>query len=241
MIRISSFTFIHNQAEAAAIPPGKKLINTLNAYSFVRAQKDPDFVAALRGGDALLPDGHGMIWGSRMVRMQDRPVERVAGWDLFVIEMEKLNATGGVCMFLGSSETVLEKIRARCASDYPNIRVETYSPPYKPVFSDEDNAAMVAAVNACNPDLLWIGMTAPKQEKWTYANMPRLNAHVSIAVGNVFDWYAGNTRRPGKFWQKAGLEWFVRIFYRPEIFKRNISNQMVFFRHLALKLLRIKK
>ena len=64
---------------------------------------------------------------------------------------------------------------------------------------------------------------------------------MSIAVGNVFDWYAGNTRRPGKFWQKAGLEWFVRIFYRPEIFKRNISNQMVFFRHLALRLLKIMK
>ena len=71
--------------------------------------------------------------------------------------------------------------------------------------------------------------------------MPKLNAGLSISVGNVFDWYAGNSKRPGSFWQKMGLEWLVRIFLRPEVFKRNIGNQMLFFGHLFLRILRIKK
>lgn len=231
MIRISSFTFIRNKAEAAAIPPGKKLINTINAYSFTRAQKDPAFVEALRGGDALLPDGHGMIWGSRMVRMENRPEERVAGWDLFVIEMEKLNAAGGVCMFLGSSEAVLEKIRTRCATDYPNIRVETYSPPYKPEFSDEDNAAMVAAVNACKPDLLWIGMTAPKQEKWAWAHWKELDIHCHCGtIGAVFDFFAGTLQRAPVSWQKNGFEWLYRIIKEPRrMMPRTVSYPVFHF------------
>ena len=97
------------------------------------------------------------------------------------------------------------------------------------------------AINAFEPDVLVIGMTAPKQEKWAYQNKPYCRFHVSIAVGNVFDWYAGNAKRPSLFWQKIGMEWLVRIFYRPEIFRRNIGNQMRFFRHLALDLLNIRK
>ena len=97
--------------------------------------------------------------------MQSQPRERIAGWDLFVFEMNRLNEKGGRCMFMGSSEKVLALIKQRAAVDYPNLDVVTYSPPYKPEFSQEDNAAIVAAINKANPDLLWIGMTAPKQEK----------------------------------------------------------------------------
>ena len=95
---------------------------------------------------------------------KDHQQERIAGWDLFAFEMKRLNEQGGRCMFMGSSEKVLKLIKQRAAVDYPNLEIVTYSPPYKPEFSQEDNTAIVAAINEANPDLLWIGMTAPKQE-----------------------------------------------------------------------------
>ena len=80
--------------------------------------------------------------------------------------MEKLNQSGGKCFFMGSSEKVLSMIKQRSKEDFPNIEVETYSPPYKSEFNEEENNAIITAINKANPDLLWIGMTAPKQEKW---------------------------------------------------------------------------
>ena len=137
--------------------------------------------------------------------MQSQPRERIAGWDLFVFEMNRLNEKGGRCMFMGSSENVLALIKQRAAVDYPNLEVVTYSPPYKPEFSQEDNVAIVAAINEANPDLLWIGMTAPKQEKWIYSNWQKLNIHCHVGtVGAVFDFtlvllnglhYGGNNIR----------------------------------------------
>ena len=74
--------------------------------------------------------------------------------------------------------------------DYPHLKVVTYSPPYKPEFSDEDNKAIIDAINAANPDLLWIGMTAPKQEKWTYSHWNELNIHCHVGtIGAVFDFF----------------------------------------------------
>lgn len=101
----------------------------------------------------------------RWLKAKSQPTERIAGWDLSEIEMERLNRKEGKCFFMGSSEKVLILIKKRATVDYPNITVETYSPPYKPEFSKEDNGAIIGAINQANPDLHWIGMTAPKQVK----------------------------------------------------------------------------
>jgi exopolysaccharide biosynthesis WecB/TagA/CpsF family protein len=93
-------------------------------------------------------------------------------------------------MFMGSSERVLGLIKIKSAEIYPNLEVVTYSPPYKPEFSKEDNAAIVTAINSENPDLLWIGMTAPKQEKWTYTHWDELDIHCHVGtIGAVFDFF----------------------------------------------------
>lgn len=218
---------------------GKAVVNTISPNSYGLSRKDPDMDEALKGSDYLVLDG--VYFGLWPLLRYGKRARRITGWDCFIYYLGRMQETGGKVFLLGSTPETLQKMTDRIGKEYPAVRVRSYSPPFKPEFDEEDNRKMAEAVNAFAPDLLVVGMTAPKQEKWTYFNMPRLNAHVSIAVGNVFDWYAGNTRRPGQFWQKAGLEWFVRIFYRPEIFKRNISNQMVFFRHLALRLLRIMK
>ena len=126
------------------------------------------------------------------------------------MEMEKLNARGGTCFFMGSSEKVLELIKKRAALKYPRIRIETYSPPYKPEFSPEENKAIIDAINRANPDLLWIGMTAPKQEKWTYLYWNELNIHCHTGtIGAVFDFFAGTVKRAPLEWQKHSLEWLL--------------------------------
>ena len=79
--------------------------------------------------------------------------------DLFEYEMERLNRKGGICYFLGSSKNTLKLIKEKAKTVYPNIRIETYSPPYKPEFTEEENQMMIDAINAVKPDLLWIGMT----------------------------------------------------------------------------------
>lgn len=215
-MRLKDLDILTSRAELAKLPEGKLLINTINAFSYDNARKDVLFSEALQKGDVLIPDGISIVKACRFLNAKSQPKERIAGWDLFVYEMEKLNRVGGRVMFLGSSDAVLNLIRQRVAEKYPKIEVDTYSPPYKPVFSDEENEAMISAINHSNPDLLWIGMTAPKQEKWAYTHLDRLDVHCHIGtIGAVFDFFAGTVKRAPERWQRAGLEWLYRLLSEP--------------------------
>ncbi len=217
MIKLSNIQILGSKKELMLIPRGKFLINTINAHSYNTAQNDSFFAEALEKGDYLIPDGASIVKACRWLKAKSQPTERIAGWDLFEIEMNRLNENGGVCMFMGSSERVLSMIREKSKEIYPNIIVETYSPPYKPEFSAEDNSAIINAINKVNPDLLWIGMTAPKQEKWTYAhwNDLKINCHVGT-IGAVFDFFAGTAQRAPIWWQKHSLEWLYRLLKEPK-------------------------
>ena len=119
-------------------------------------------------------------------------------------------------MFMGSSEKVLRLIRERAAGDYPNLEIVTYSPPYKAEFTEEDNRTIIKAINEAKPNLLWIGMTAPKQEKWTYQHWKELDIDCHVGtIGAVFDFYAGTATRAPKWWQAHGLEWLYRLMIEP--------------------------
>lgn len=215
-MKLKDLDILTSRAELAKLPEGKLLINTINAFSYDNARKDVLFSEALQKGDVLIPDGISIVKACRFLNAKSQPKERIAGWDLFVYEMEKLNRVGGKVMFLGSSDAVLNLIRHRVAEKYPKIEVDTYSPPYKPEFSDEDNEAMISAINHSNPDLLWIGMTAPKQEKWSYTHLNRLDVHCHIGtIGAVFDFFAGTVKRAPERWQRAGLEWLYRLLSEP--------------------------
>lgn len=215
-MRLKDLDILTSRAELAKLPEGKLLINTINAFSYDNARNDAMFSEALQKGGVLIPDGISIVKACRFLNAKSQPKERIAGWDLFVFEMEKLNRVGGKVMFLGSSDAVLKLIRQRVAEKYPKIEVDTYSPPYKPEFSDEDNEAMISAINHSNPDLLWIGMTAPKQEKWAYKHLDRLEVHCHIGtIGAVFDFFAGTVKRAPECWQKAGMEWLYRLLSEP--------------------------
>ena len=133
-------------------------------------------------------------------------------------------------MFMGSSQKVLDLIVKRAAEVYPHLKIVTYSPPYKPEFSEEDNKAIVEAINAADPDLLWIGMTAPKQEKWTYSHWNELNIHCHVGtIGAVFDFFAGTVERAPIWWQRHGLEWLYRLLKEPKrMWRRYIIGNALF-------------
>lgn len=133
-------------------------------------------------------------------------------------------------MFMGSSEKVLGLIRERAKVVYPHLEVVTYSPPYKPEFTEEDNAAIVKAINDANPDLLWIGMTAPKQEKWAYSHWNELDIHCHCGtIGAVFDFFAGTAKRAPKWWQEHSLEWLYRLIIEPKrMWRRYIIGNALF-------------
>ena len=230
MLKLKHVSLLKSQKEFALLPSGKVLINTINAHSYNTAQKDALFAEALLKGDYLIPDGASIVKACHWIKAKSQPEERIAGWDLFEFEMEQLNERGGRCFFLGSSERVLEKIRQRAAIEYPRIEVVSYSPPYKPEFSEEESRAMIEAVNKANPDLLWIGMTAPKQEKWTYTHWPELAIHCHCGtIGAVFDFYAGTVKRAPAWWQRHGLEWLYRLLKEPRrMWKRYIIGNILF-------------
>ena len=235
MFRLNKVHVISDKNELSSLPNGKLLINTINAHSYNTAQKDSLFAEALTKGDALIPDGISILKAFKWKKWKGAPRERIAGADLFINEMERLNANGGKCFFLGSSEAVLSMIRKRAAIDYPNIYVVTYSPPYKSEFSDEENREMINAVNTANPDLLWIGMTAPKQEKWAYSHWKELNIHCHCGtIGAVFDFYAGTVKRAPLWWQRHGIEWLYRLVKEPRrMWRRYIIGNALFLWNIA--------
>jgi N-acetylglucosaminyldiphosphoundecaprenol N-acetyl-beta-D-mannosaminyltransferase len=191
----------------------KGIVNTISPHSYIVARRDCLFHEALMASDALIPDGVGIIMAAKL--LAGKKIEKITGSDLHSVIINALSERKGSCFYLGSSDDTLGKIRARLSREHPAIRVGSYSPPYKVLFSEDDNNTMINAVNEFNPEVLFVGMTAPKQEKWVYENRHLINAPVICSIGAVFDFYGGTIKRPGKFWISIGLEWLPRLLREP--------------------------
>jgi len=205
----------------------KTLINTLNQYSFCVAQQDATFKVALQASDILLPDGMAIVAAVRLLSGQK--IKKIAGADIHLHLLQELNQRQGSCFYLGSSESTLFKIKERLAIKFPNIRVGTFSPPFATEFTPDQNKKMLEAVNAFRPDVLFVGMTAPKQEKWAQAHKEQLETKIICTIGAVFDFYAGTVKRPSVFWINMRLEWFIRLIKEPKrLWKRYLYYGPVF-------------
>ena len=219
------------------IPRGQntRVVATINAHSTCQAVDDRVFADALKKADLLIPDGISIVLASRALG-QDIP-ERVSGFDFFDAVSELANQRGNISyFFMGSSEAVLKRIQERLKNDYPNIVLAgTYSPPFKPVFTQEDNRDICDRINAAKPDVLWVGMTAPKQEKWIEENRNNIHVGFAAAIGAVFDFYAGSKTRAPAWMQRVGLEWLHRLLSEPKrVWRRYIINNPRFI-YLVLK------
>jgi len=218
----------------------QRVISTINPFSFVIAEKDTNFKKALQNSDILLPDGEGIVWAMNF--LYGKKINKIAGFDIFIHLMKTLQEQKGSCFFFGSSEETLRKIKNKAADEYPSVEVNYLSPPFKEEFSEEENAEFISYVNSKKPDVLFVGMTAPKQEKWVYKNREKLNISVIASIGAVFDFYAGNVKRPSKIWIDLGLEWFVRLIQEPRrLWKRNFIYTPLFLMHILNAKVKKKK
>jgi N-acetylglucosaminyldiphosphoundecaprenol N-acetyl-beta-D-mannosaminyltransferase len=205
----------------------KLLINTVNAHTLNLIRTDDVFYEGLLKSDILLPDGVGTLFAGRL--LAGKKLKKISGYDLFIHEMEKLNMTGGKCFFLGSSEGVLDLIRLRARNEYPNVKLECFSPPFKAQFNDQDNLLMINAVAQFCPDVLFVGMTQPKQEKWAAEHLGELKALHICCIGAVFDFYAGTVKRAPQWMIRIGLEWFYRLYKEPKrMWKRYVIGNIKF-------------
>jgi N-acetylglucosaminyldiphosphoundecaprenol N-acetyl-beta-D-mannosaminyltransferase len=215
-----------------------KIINTINPHSYCVSKQDKVFEIALNTSDILLPDGIGIVYAEKF--LNKTIIKKIAGYDLFLFLMQQLEKDKGTVFFLGSSNDTLNKIETKFKKDFPNVAFGGYSPPYKSVFSEKDSKAMCEAVNTIKPDVLFVGMTAPKQEKWVHQFKDQLQARNICAIGAVFDFYAGNIQRSSSFWINLGLEWLPRLLKEPRrLFYRNfVSTPKFILEVLSFKFLK---
>jgi len=203
-----------------------------NPHSIELALNDDLFSQAMRSADLVIPDGIGVVWASRL--LGGGITERVTGSDVFEGVCSSLNRRGGYKMFfLGSTVETLQDINARMCQRFPSLEVVGfYSPPFRDEFGDTVNAQMVEAVNLAQPDVLWVGMTAPKQEKWIFRNLAKLEVPAICAVGAVFDFLTGRVYRAPRALRQLGLEWLPRLIQEPRrMWRRNfVSNPKFVFK-----------
>jgi N-acetylglucosaminyldiphosphoundecaprenol N-acetyl-beta-D-mannosaminyltransferase len=183
-----------------------------NPHSLVVARKDPQFREALEYASAVVADGVGCQWGAAVSGVSVGP--RITGTDFFLAVMAALNQTGGRAFFFGSSDAVLEKLAVRVKRDFPRVATGMLSPPFR-AWPEEENGRMIENIRRFSPDVLWVGMTAPKQEKWVASNAARLEVPVVGSIGAVFDYYAGVTHRAPRWICNLGLEWLYRLPREP--------------------------
>lgn len=212
----------------------KCVINTINPHSFITAKNDMAFQKALMASDILLPDGSGIVLASRV--LCSKKIQKIAGADIHRYLLEQANLNAHKVFYLGASDTTLLLIKNRIQKDFPNIKVASYSPPFKPEFSNKETNVMLSIVNTFQPDILFVGMTAPKQEKWVWENKIHLNVNIIASIGAVFDFYAGTIKRSHPIWIKLGLEWLPRLIREPKrLWRRNFISSPLFLWHVFLE------
>ena len=212
----------------------KIVINTINAHSYIVAKNDIKFKKALVDSDILLPDGEGIVLMIKALKKEK--IKKIAGADLHHYLLNIAQQRGLKCFYLGSSQNTLDSIKANQEQAYSNVRFEFYSPPFKDKFSKEDNEEMIESINGFSPDILFVGMTAPKQEKWVYQNKIFLNAKVICCIGAVFDFVAETKKRAPKWIIDAKLEWIYRSLTTWRLTKRYAySTPLFLFEIIKLK------
>ncbi|NLL06469.1 MAG: WecB/TagA/CpsF family glycosyltransferase [Clostridiaceae bacterium] len=214
--------------------PKLHTIFTPNAEIMMAAQRDPELKTILSEADLLLPDGAGVVLGSRILGTPLK--ERVAGFD-FSIECFKLSSKMNISyFFFGGKPGIAQEAANKVKIDNPDINIVGIRDGY---FSPEEETDIIETINSSNADVLLVGLGAPKQEKWIYKNKDRLNVKICIGVGGTFDGIAGVAKRAPLFFRKNGLEWLYRLYKEPWRYKRMMDLPkfilLVTFKKLGLK------
>jgi N-acetylglucosaminyldiphosphoundecaprenol N-acetyl-beta-D-mannosaminyltransferase len=167
-----------------------------------------------------------LVWCCRRVGL---PTERVYGPDLMLAVLEQGVQAGWRSYFYGGLPGVADQLAARMSERFPGLVVAgTHSPPFGPLSPEEDDE-IVARINAAEPDLVWVGLSTPKQERWMAAHVGRLQAPVLLGVGAAFDFHAGRVRQAPSWVQRSGMEWAYRLSREPRrLWRRYLRNNPAF-------------
>lgn len=225
-VKINEYNIFNDKLESFSLNKGQTVINTINAHSYIVAKNDLIFKEALEQSDILLPDGEGIVL--MVKKLTGKKIKKIAGADIHLKLLEAAEKKGLKCFYLGSSQKTLNLIKDNISKKFKNIRFGFFSPPFKKVFSEIDNALMVKEVNEFKPDILFIGMTAPKQEKWVHENKEFLDAKVICSIGAVFDFIAETKKRAPQWVINLKFEWLYRSFTEFRLAKRYLYSTPLF-------------
>lgn len=205
----------------------KGYVCVTGVHGVIEAQSDPGFREILNRAFLCTPDGMPMVWAGRLARF--REIDRVYGPDL-MLELCAWSARAGYShFFYGGAEGVAELLSQRLRSKFPGLRVAgTFTPPYRPLEAKEE-AALIEQVAATRPDLFWVGLSTPKQERFMAQYLPRLHTTIMLGVGAAFDFHIGRVRQAPRWIQRSGFEWLFRLGHEPRrLWRRYLRNNPLF-------------
>jgi N-acetylglucosaminyldiphosphoundecaprenol N-acetyl-beta-D-mannosaminyltransferase len=213
---------------------GRLQIGVVNAAKIVNMRRNDLLRRSVLSSNLVLADGISVVWASRLL---GRPLpERVAGIDLMMGMLRRGNVRGYRLYCLGATDEVLEKVSARLAADFPNIRLVGRQNGY---FPEDAEGTVAGRIAAANPDILLVAMTSPKKEKFLARWSDRLRVPVCHGVGGSFDVFAGKVQRAPERWQRLGLEWLYRLKQEPlRLWRRYLTTNTLFCAMVLFELLR---
>jgi N-acetylglucosaminyldiphosphoundecaprenol N-acetyl-beta-D-mannosaminyltransferase len=201
-------------------------------HGIMESRRDPRLRDIHNCSGLTTPDGMPLVWAGRVAGA--RNMDRVCGPDLMPALCELARARGFSSYFYGGRPGVADVLAKRLQHRYPGLKVAgTYAPPFRELSEDEDEH-VVRLINHAKPDLLWVGLGAPKQEHWMADHANRLNANVLIGIGAAFDIHAGLSPQAPRWIQRSGLEWAFRLAHEPgRLWRRYLYNNVPFLVRLA--------
>ncbi|HWP83578.1 MAG TPA: WecB/TagA/CpsF family glycosyltransferase, partial [Terriglobia bacterium] len=215
---------------------GSHYIAVTGMHGVTEAQRDFGFRAVLNAADLVVPDGMPLVW---LGRLRGYPLERrVYGPELMLAFCQQTAHKGYRHFFYGGAPGVADALARSLAKRFPGLVVAgTYSPPFRPLTAAED-AEVSEYIQRAKPDVLWVGLSTPKQERWMHEHRPRLRVPVMVGVGAAFDIHTGRLRQAPRWMRERGLEWLFRLLQEPRRLWRRylvLGSQFVFL--VALELL----
>ena len=204
------------------------------------AHKDPEFKAILNSADLWVPDGIAPVWVARRRGFPD--AQRTPGAEVMTAFFDLADRKGYSSFFYGDTEETLQRLRARLQSRYPGHRIAgTFSPPFRPLTREEDEA-VVQMINDARPDVLWVGLGLPKQDRWIHERRDRLEVPVAAGVGAAFKFLSGSVKRVPAWIGNHGLEWLWRFVQEPKkLWRRDLLDAPQFVGHMLLEMTGLRK
>lgn len=213
---------------AKALESGRRgYVCVTGVHGVMESQSDASLRQIHNRSLLTTPDGMPMVWMGRLAG--HRTMSRVYGPELMEHVFEWTRRSGHTHFFYGGNTGVAEELKQRLEAKYPGIRiVGTYTPPFRPLTTEEEKA-LIDQVATAKPDFLWVGLSTPKQERFMAAYADKLDARILMGVGAAFDFHAGRVKQAPRWIQRSGFEWLYRTCREPRrLWKRYFRNNPIF-------------